>query len=87
MKVWVYRFDDGKIVQYDHQLHSKEINNIVGFGKMDFIGNNDLPLEPVKKEVEKEIEPEIHQRNGYYIVSGTIPDAGYDAVIKYKIKE
>lgn len=71
----------------------------LGFSEMekieryDCIGTLDLPIEPVKKEVVKEIEEndlyidQIADDNGEINIRGWAPLGAYDIKLYYKVKE
>lgn len=92
MKVWVYKFDDGGLCYYDHEINSEAKKYVVGNGVMNLIGTLDLPIEPVKKEVVKEINlPKSTISLQAYVPNGAnnyhVPSDAYDIKLTYKVKE
>jgi len=88
MKVYYYRCQDGMICGYDHELSVQERHDICD--KMELIGTCDLPIEQVKKEVEKEIDALTLQADSgdcSKCVGAWIPGKAYDPKLVYKIKE
>jgi hypothetical protein len=79
MKIYVLREGySGKLRFYDKETDLQHYK---------LIGETEIVVEPVKKEVVKTVEPDIETRDGYYLAIGVIPKDGYDAVITYKVRE
>jgi len=91
MKVWVYLHKDGFLTQYDHELNNDEKMMMFGNGKITLIGLQDLPIEPVKKEVIKTVPAKIINRTldgRMQIAADKLIEAGaYEPQIIYKVKE
>lgn len=85
MKVWVYdNTETGQILFFRHTM---------GIYHHDLLGTLDLPIEPVKKEVVKTVEPScemVNYGNDIFVrqhISQWLPHDAYDIKLTYKVKE
>ncbi len=83
MKVYVYDDSSGELRKYREEKLLSECRYLIKFLGI----QDDLPIEPVKKEVVKRKEFSIYSKDADQPIIDVVPSGAYDIIIEYKVKE